>query len=58
MEVTGQLHAPAALRSGKEPRYPSDWRLDGPQGLSGCSDEEKKSLSLPGIELPLVQLVV
>jgi len=29
--VSGQLHAPAALISGKEHRYPLDRRLGGPQ---------------------------
>jgi len=31
MEVSGQLFAPAALPPGKEPRYPLDRRLGGPQ---------------------------
>jgi hypothetical protein len=35
MEVSGQLHVPAALPSGKEPRYPLDRRVGGPQSLSG-----------------------
>jgi hypothetical protein len=30
LEVSGQLHAPASLPPGKEPRYPLDMRLDGP----------------------------
>jgi hypothetical protein len=29
--VNGQLHAPAASLPGKEPRYPLDRRLGGPQ---------------------------
>jgi len=35
MEVSGQLHAPAALPPGKEPWYPLDRRLGGPQSRSG-----------------------
>jgi hypothetical protein len=34
MEVSAQLHAPAALPSGKEPPYPLDRRLGGPQSRS------------------------
>jgi hypothetical protein len=50
MEVSGQLHAPATLLSGKEPQYPLDRRLDGPQGRSGRGGEEKNSQPLPGLE--------
>jgi hypothetical protein len=49
MEVSGQLHAPAALPWGKSPRYPLDRRLGGPQRGSGRCGEEK-NLALPGIE--------
>jgi hypothetical protein len=35
LEVSGQLHAPAALPPGKEPRYPLDGTLGGPQSRSG-----------------------
>jgi hypothetical protein len=35
MELSGQLHAPAALPPGKEPWYPLDKRLGGPQSPSG-----------------------
>jgi hypothetical protein len=41
MEVSGQLHAPAALPPGKSPRYPLDRRLGGPQSRSGRFGEEK-----------------
>jgi hypothetical protein len=41
MEVSGQLHAPAALPPGKDPRYTLDRRLGGPQSRSGCCGEEK-----------------
>jgi hypothetical protein len=37
MEVSGQLHAPAALHPGKSPGYPCDRKLGGPQSQSGCS---------------------
>jgi hypothetical protein len=40
MEVSGQLHAPAALLPGKEPWYPLDRKLGGHQGHSRCSGEE------------------
>jgi hypothetical protein len=39
--VSGQLHAPAALPSGKSPRYPFYRRLGGPQGRSGRYGEVK-----------------
>jgi hypothetical protein len=35
MEVSGQLHAPAALLPGKKPWYPLDRKLGGPQSRSG-----------------------
>jgi hypothetical protein len=57
MEVIGQLHAPVALPSGKELRYPLDRRLGGPQNRSGRGDEEKSSQPLPGFEPPMVQPV-
>jgi hypothetical protein len=41
MEVSGQLHAPAALPPGKSPWYPLDRRLGGPQSQSGRGGEEK-----------------
>jgi hypothetical protein len=50
MEVSGQLHAPAALPQGKSPWYPLDRRLGGPQNRSGLSGEEKNSYPPPGIE--------
>jgi hypothetical protein len=54
MEVSGQLHAPAALPpppQGKSPWYPLDRRLGEPQSRSGCCGEEENSQHLPGIEL-------
>jgi hypothetical protein len=50
MEVSSQLHAPAALLPGKEPLYPLDARLGGPQSRSGHGGEEKNSQPPPGID--------
>jgi hypothetical protein len=51
MEVSGQLHAPAALPQGKESyQYPSDRRLGGARSLSGHGVEEKNSQPPPGFE--------
>jgi hypothetical protein len=55
MEVSGQLHAPAALYPEKETRYPLDRRLDGPQSRSGRDGEEKNSQPLRGLETQIVQ---
>jgi hypothetical protein len=57
MEVTGQLHAPAALPPGKDPGYLIDRRLGGPQSRSGRGGEEKNSQPLPGLEPPIIQPV-
>jgi hypothetical protein len=43
MVVSDQLHAPAILPPGKEPRYQFD-RLGGPQSRSGRGGEERKSV--------------
>jgi hypothetical protein len=51
MEVSGQLHAPAALSQRKSPWYPSDRRLGGPQNQSGHCGEEKNSQLLPELEI-------
>jgi hypothetical protein len=50
MEVSGQLHTPAALPPGKGPWYPMDRRLGGPQNRSGRGGEEQNSRTPPGIE--------
>jgi hypothetical protein len=50
MEVSGQLHAPAALHPGKGPLILMDRRLGGPQIRSGRGGEEKKTQSLSGLE--------
>jgi hypothetical protein len=41
VEVTGQLHAPADFAPGKDPRYPLDRRLSGPESPSGRHGEVK-----------------
>jgi hypothetical protein len=46
MEVSGQLHTPAALLTGKEPCYPFDRRMGGPQSRSRHGGEEKNSQNL------------
>jgi hypothetical protein len=42
MEVSGQLHVPAALLPGKSPRYKLDRGLGEPHSRSGRGDENKK----------------
>jgi hypothetical protein len=60
MEVSGQLHAPAASTPGKSPWYPLDRRLGWPQSRSGRGSEEKNSQLLPGMKprTTIVQPVV
>jgi hypothetical protein len=50
MEVSGQLHTPAAFPQGKSPLCPLYRELGGPQSWSGRFGEEK-ILVLPGLEL-------
>jgi hypothetical protein len=50
MEVSGEIHAPAALLPGKEPLYPLDRRMGGSQSRSGRGGEKQNSQPLPGIE--------
>jgi hypothetical protein len=57
MEVSGQIHAPAAFPQGKSSRFPLDRRLGGPQSRAGRGGEEKKSQPLPGFEPPIIQPV-
>jgi hypothetical protein len=52
MEVSGQLHAPAALPPRKESL---DRRLGGPQCRYGRCGEKKNSQPLPGLETPIMQ---
>jgi hypothetical protein len=42
MQVSGKLHAPAALRPGKSPRYPSDMMSTG----AGLNAVEKRKICL------------
>jgi hypothetical protein len=49
---SGQLHASAALVPGKNPQYPLDRRLGGPQSRSGCGGEKKNSQPLLGLPPP------
>jgi hypothetical protein len=58
MEVSGQFHFPAALPAGKDPRYPLDMRLGGPQFLSGYSGRTKNpSIAPAGNRTPVFQPV-
>jgi hypothetical protein len=50
MEVSGQLHAPAALAPGEKPWYPLDRRLGEHQRRFGRGTEERNSRLLSGIE--------
>jgi len=50
MEVSGQLHAPVALTTGKESPVPLGRRLGEAQRRSGHGGEEKNSQPPPGIE--------
>jgi hypothetical protein len=52
MEVSGQLHAPAALTPGKETLVPLDRRLGGLLSRSGRDSEEKNSQPVQGLETP------
>jgi hypothetical protein len=51
MELSGQLHAPAALL----PREKADRKLGEPQSQSGHGDEEKHSQHLPGLKPAIIQ---
>jgi hypothetical protein len=55
MEMSGQLHASAALHQGKSPWYSFDRRLGGPQSRSGRGGEEKNSQPPPGISHVKIQ---
>jgi hypothetical protein len=44
VEVSGQLHAPVALPTGKCPRNPLDRRLGGPESRSGHGGKEKDAI--------------
>jgi hypothetical protein len=57
MEVSGLLHAQAALPPGKSPWYPSDRMLDGSEIQYGSGGVEKNFQPLPGLEPPIIQPV-
>ena len=46
--MTGQFHTPAALPSGKNPRYALNRRLGGPQGRSELLRRKEKCLDPVG----------
>jgi hypothetical protein len=50
MEVSVQLHAPAALPAGNSHQYPLHRRLGGPQTRAGRCEEEKNLLAVPVTE--------
>jgi hypothetical protein len=55
MEMSVQLHVPAALPPEKSPWSPLDRRLGGPERQSGCNGEEKNSQPLPELKSPIFQ---
>jgi hypothetical protein len=54
---TGQwlTSRPDRFAPGKEPQYPLNWRLNGPQNQSGRFEEKKNYLPLWGLESQTVQ---
>jgi hypothetical protein len=58
MEVSVELHAPAALPIGKERQYRLYRGLEGSLSLSRRGGEEKTSQPLPGLEPGIIQPVV
>jgi hypothetical protein len=56
MEVSDQIHAPAALPRWKNTRCSLDRRLGGPQSRPERG-VEKNSQPLPGLELTIIQPV-
>jgi hypothetical protein len=57
MEVSGQLHASAALSPGNSHWYPLDRKLGWPQSRSGHGGEEINYQPLPGLEPAIIQPV-
>jgi hypothetical protein len=59
IEVSGQLHVPAALPQGKSPCYQLDMRLGGPQSRSGRGGEKNNPQPLPDSKpgSPIIQSV-
>jgi hypothetical protein len=56
MEVSDYLQAPIALPPEKQPRFPLDRRLGGPQSRSGCHGEE--SIACAGDHLVIILTVL
>jgi hypothetical protein len=54
MEMTGRLHAPAALPQEIDTWYPLNRRLGEPQSLSGCCGE-KNNLVYAGSQTPAAE---
>jgi hypothetical protein len=55
--VSGEICPPAVLFTrGKDPQYPLDKKVDGPQRWSGHRGQTKNPLSLPRIEPHSVSL--
>jgi hypothetical protein len=57
MEVSGQLHAPAALPPGKEPLVPIGYEAGWAPEPVWMRLRKKNSNPLPGLELPIIQPV-
>jgi len=57
MEVSGQLHAPAALTPGKETLVPIGYETGWVPSRSGRGGEDKNSQPLPGFDSPIIQPV-
>jgi hypothetical protein len=56
--VSGQRHAPAMLyRRGKDPRYPLDGRLGGPQNRSGHKGYRENPFASAGDRTSIAQSV-
>jgi hypothetical protein len=55
--MSGQLHAPATLPPGKEPWYPLDRKLGGPQSCSGHGGEEETSLQIIIIIIIIIKFI-
>jgi hypothetical protein len=57
MEVSGQVHSPAALTPGKEPPIPIGW-LGGPQSRSGGEEKNSHPRRESNPRTPIFQPVV
>jgi hypothetical protein len=57
MQMSGCFMPWLLYPPGKEPWYPVDRRLRGPQSWSGHTGEEKNSQPLTGLGIPIIQPV-